>query len=236
MNKKKIYTLSYSNILNPPPYLYKLEIHFDFTDQGVHVKYNKQFLNREDFSEEELEDEGFSLHDDIEISSALSKNWSDYFKQLSSLSTWSIDKPSDNIGNIVSLHSTDEVEVKHTAINKIEYQLEEIYQAILESAEIEAPLSLHLKKVHNGLENTVELTWHFKDRLFEVSTNKKEENTWEEGQRLLSQFYETDLAELPVYKKKLPEGKICINPGDGLWYETPIDANWQKLMKGLFPN
>ncbi|MBC7488201.1 MAG: hypothetical protein H7282_15780 [Cytophagaceae bacterium] len=237
MNKKKIYTLSYSNILNPPPYLYKLEIHFDFTDQGVHVKYNKHFLNREDFSEEELEEEGFSLQDDIEINSPLSKSWSDYFKQLSDLSTWGIDRPTENIGNIVSLHSTDEVEIKYTAINKIEYQLEEVYQAILESAKIEAPLSLHLKKVHISTENTVELTWHFKDRLFEVNTNnKKAERTWEEGQRLLLQFYETDLAELPVYKKKLPEGKICINPGDGLWYETPSDANWQKLMNTLFPN
>lgn len=237
MNKKKIYTLSYSNILNPPPYLYKLEIHFDFTDQGVHVKYNKQFLSREDFSEEELEDEGFSLHDDIEISSALSKNWSEYFTQLTDLSSWSVDKPSENIGNMVSLHSFDSNEIKYTAINKIEYQLEEVYQAILESAKIEAPLSLHLKKVHNGTETIVELTWYFKDRLFEVNTNNhKTERTWEEGQRLLSQFYETDLAELPVYKKKLPEGKICINPGDGLWYETPNDSNWQKLMNTLFPN
>jgi hypothetical protein len=237
MNKKKIYSLSYSNILNPPPYLYKLDVHFDFTDQGVHVKYNKHFLNREDFSEEELEDEGFSLHDDVEINSALGKNWADYFKQLTIPSNWSLDKPSENIGNTVSLLSPEEVEVQYATFNKIEYQLEEIYQAILETAQIEAPLSLHLKKVHNGSDITVELFWHFKDRLFEVITNNKKTNkTWDEGQHLLAQFYEIDLAELPVYKKKLPEGKICINPGDGLWYETPNDANWQKLMNTLFPN
>ncbi|MDB5257671.1 MAG: hypothetical protein JWM14_2366, partial [Chitinophagaceae bacterium] len=125
----------------------------------------------------------------------------------------------------------------YATLNKIEYQLEEVYQAILESAEIEAPLSLHLKKIHNGSEILIQLSWHFKDRLFEVSTNnKKSEKTWEEGQRLLAQFYETDLDELTVYKKKLPEGKICINPGDGLWYETPTDTNWQKLMSTLFLN
>jgi len=235
MNIKKIYTLSYSNILNPPPHLYKLDVHLDFTDQGVHVKYNKLFLNREDFSEEELEDEGFSLHDDIQIDSALSKNWAAYFKQLTDLSKWSNDKPSENIGNTLSLYTSDDASVKYFTVNKIEYLLEEIYQAILESAKIEAPLSLHLKKVQNGSETALELIWHFKDRLFEVVTNnKKTGKTWEEGQQLLGLFYETDLAELPVYKKKLPEGSICINPGDGLWYETPKDNNWQKLMDSVF--
>ena len=80
----------------------------------------------------------------------------------------------------------------------------------------------------------MELVWHFKDRLFEVITNNKKEKSWEQGQQLLSQFYETDLAELPVYKKKLPEGSICINPGDGLWYEIPKDNSWQNLMSILF--
>ncbi|MDB5256114.1 MAG: hypothetical protein JWM14_809, partial [Chitinophagaceae bacterium] len=116
MNKKKLYTLSYSNILNPPPYLYKLDIHFDFTDHGVHVKYNKLFLSREDFSEEELEEEGFSLHDDVEINSALSRSWATYFKQLIDLSNWSPDKPSENIGNTVSLHSPDEAEIKYATL------------------------------------------------------------------------------------------------------------------------
>lgn len=235
MNKKKTYALSYSNILNPPPYLYKLDVDLDFTDQGVHVKYNKHFLNREDFSEEELEDEGFSLHDDIQIDSALSKSWAAYFKQLTDLSNWTTGKPSENIGNTISLLTSDDTSVKYLTVNKIEYLLEEIYQAILETAKIEAPLSLHLKKVQNGSELTLELVWHFKDRLFEVITNnKKKAKTWEEGQQLLGQFYETDLAELPVYKKKLPEGSVCINPGDGLWYEMPKDNTWERLMNSLF--
>ena len=33
MNKKKTYTLSYSNILNPAPYLYKLDVHLDLQIQ-----------------------------------------------------------------------------------------------------------------------------------------------------------------------------------------------------------
>jgi hypothetical protein len=236
MNKKKIYTLSYSNLLNPPPFLFKLDIHFDFTDQGIHVKYNKHFLNREDFSEEELEEEGFSLQDDVQLDSTLGKNWSIYFKQLIDHSNWSIDEPSENIGHTVSLYTNEEATIKYLTVNKIEYQLEEILQAILENAKIEAPLSLHLKKVHKGSETALELVWYFKDRLFEIiSTNQKLPKTWEEGQRLLAQFYEIDLAELPVHKKKLPEGKICINPGDELWYETPNDTNWQKMMNSLFP-
>ena len=235
MNKKKLYTLSYSNILNPPPYLFKLDVHFGFTDQGVHVKYNKYFLNREDFSEEELEEEGFSLQDDIEIDSTLGQNWAAYFKELTEHTNWSIDAPSENIGHTISLYTSEEATVKYFTVNKIEYQLEEILQAILENAKIEAPLSLHLKKVHNAAETAIELLWHFKDRLFEIIVNnKKTTKTWEEGQHLLSQFYEIDLAELPVYKKKLPEGKVCINPGDGLWYETPNDNSWQKMMSSLF--
>ncbi|HSZ71478.1 MAG TPA: hypothetical protein VK750_02305, partial [Cytophagaceae bacterium] len=168
MNKKKIYTLSYSNTLSPAPYLYQLDVHFNFTDQGVHIKYNKYFLNREDFSEEELEEEGFSLNDDIQIDNTLNPIWATYFKQLSERTDWSSDKPLENIGNILLLRISSEQHVKYLAINKIEYQLEEIYQALLETAQIEAPLSLHLKKVHNGTDKTVELVWKFKDRLFEI--------------------------------------------------------------------
>jgi len=236
MNKKKIYTLSYSNILNPPPFLFKLDVHFEFKDSGVHVKYNKHFLNREDFSEDELEEEGFSLQDDVEIDSTLGENWATYFKQLKEHSDWSTAEPSEKIGHTVSIYTSEEATVKYLTVNKIEYQLEEILQGILENAKIEAPLSLHLKKVHNGSETAIELLWHFKDRLFEIIVNNKTIlKTWEEGQNLLAQFYEIDLAELSVYKKKLPEGKICINPGDGLWYETPNDNNWQTMMSTLFP-
>jgi hypothetical protein len=235
MNKKKIYTLSYSNTLDPAPYLYQLDIHFDFTEQGVHVKYNKHFLNREDFSEEELEEEGFSRHDDIEIDSTLGANWAAYFESLIHHADWTGDKPYDNIGQTVSLCTKDDVTIHYLVLNKIEYHVEEVYQAILENAKIESPLSLHLKKIHNGSEGNVELLWHFKDRLFEaITANKRSKKTWEEGQGLLLQFYEIDLAELPVYKKKLPEGKTCINPGDGLWYELPSDPYWQKMISDIY--
>jgi hypothetical protein len=235
MNKKKIYTLSYSNLLNPAPYLYKLDLMLEFTDLGVQVKYNKHFLNREDFSEDELEDEGFSLHDDIEINSPLGESWTAYFRQLIDLPTWTKDKPSENIGNTVSICTSEDNTLSYLALNRVEYLIEEVYQAILETAKIEAPLSLHLKKVHNGVETALELVWHFKDRQFEsLTNNKKDVKTWEEGQRLLGQFYETDLAELPVFKKKLPEGSICINPGDGMWYQTPKDNGWPQLLEMLF--
>ncbi|MDB5273424.1 MAG: hypothetical protein JWO58_1791 [Chitinophagaceae bacterium] len=237
MNKKKIYSLSYSNTLNPAPYLYKLDLHFNFTDQGVYLKYNKHFLNREDFSEDELEEEGFSTNDDVQIESTLSPAWTTYFKQLKEHPKWTADKPSEDIGNTLSLNTTEDESIKYLTLNKVEYLLEEVYQAILETAKIEAPLSLYLKKVHKGIDKTVELIWHFKDRLFEVIHNEQKNTTpWEEGQEWLFQFYETDLGELSVHKKKLPEGKVCINPGDGLWYETPNDKNWEKILLTLFPN
>lgn len=234
MNKKKIYRLSYSNVLNPPPYLYRLDIELEFVDREVEIKYNKHFLDREEFSEEELEEEGFSTNDDFKLAGKLNQNWAVYFQELVEKSNWTSEKPSEGFGYTLCKFNPDQSQPEYLTINRIEYLMEEIYQAILETNKIEAPLSIELIKVLTGSEKTVKLTWHFKDRRFEMLSNQNKSLSWEQGQNILSQFYETDLSEQSVYKKKLPIGKCYINTGEGYWYETPQDDKWTRLLEELF--
>ncbi len=238
MKKDFFYTLHYTNTNTPPPFLYELMVHFTIHEDKVDIKYEKHFLDREQFSEEELEDEGFSMNDDSLVDASLNKVWVDYFTQLLSLKTWcSLSELKDVANNNYIRLSKQGAEDQYLVLDGIEYQLEEVLQAQLETLEIESPLSIVLRKNLSKTNIDSELYWGFKDRIFEVK-NKKNSTfyTWEEGREILTIFYNTDLSEQQVFKNKIPEGCTCINPGDGLWYKTPSNPIWKELLVKLLPH
>jgi len=238
MKQDFFYSLHYSNLNTPSPFLYELRVDFTIHPDKVDIKYHKHFLDREQFSAEELEEEGLSTNDDSTVEATLNKAWVNYFNELLKHPNWSSVPEKDDLqnNNYIQLSKEGSAD-QYLILDGIEYQLEEILQAQLETLEIEAPLSIFLRK---NLSKTIiesELYWGFKDRLFEVR-NKKSSRffTWEEGRELLSLFYDTDLSEQQVFKKNIPEGCTCINPGDGLWYKTPSTTVWKELLIKVLPH
>jgi hypothetical protein len=232
MKKDFFYSLHFSNINTPPPYLYELVVNFTIDKDKVQILYTKTFLDRDQFTDEELEEEGFSTNDDSQIEAELQGEWLNYFKSLISNPNWSSTDTSleDFNNNYISLTQADN-SPQHLILNGIEYQLEEILQALVESLEIEAPLSIIFRQNKAKVIVDTELYWSFKNRAFEIrKPTGSVKTTWEEGQKMLSVFYETDLSEQQVYKKQVPENVICINPGDGLWYQTPKSAAWKDVL------
>lgn len=237
MKKDFFYSLHYSNINTPPPFLYQLRLDFSIHAEKIDISYHKEFLDRAQFSEEELEEEGFSANDNSKIEASLNTSWVQYFTDFVQKTNWSPIKEDEELhnNNYIRL-STKNGEDQYRIIDGIEYELEEILQALVESLEIEAPLSIFMRKNHKGNIYETELYWSFKDRRFEVRhKTQKKIFSWEEGRELLSLFYGTDLSEQPVFKKSIPEGITSINPGDGQWYKTPHDAIWKNVIEKVLP-
>ena len=236
MKKDFFYSLYYSNVNTPPPYLYELNVNFTVFDDKVQIEYLKTFLDRAQLSEEELEDEGFTLNDDSQIESELKGEWVNYFKSLANHKDWSkTDNSEEDFNNNFISMTTLGGEAQFLMLNGIEYHLEELLQALVESLEIEAPLSILIRKNEAQKIVDTELYWSFKDRIFEIrKTTGTQSSDWEEGRRLLSLFYETDLSEQPVFKKQVPLNVTCINPGDGIWYQTPKTASWKEVISKIF--
>lgn len=229
------YSLHYSNINTPPPFLYDLSIAFNIKNDKVEIKYQKQFIDREQFSEEELEEEGFSTQDDSLVEGELDGAWLTFFKTLIANPNWTKNTKTESFNNnVLRLSSTDSEDL-YLIQDGIEYQLEEILQALVESLQIEAPLSIFMRQHKGGKISESELYWSFKDRICSIKNNQKiTALSWEEGRAILSLFYETDLSEQQIFKKKIPEGVTCINPGDETWYQTPKDKSWTQLLTKVF--
>ncbi len=237
MKKYFFYSLYYSNINTPPPFLYELRVDFSIHPEKIDIIYQKEFLDRAQFSEEELAEEGFSTNDDSRIETSLGGTWISYFKDFVEKSKWSpLVKNEELYNNNYITLSSQESEDQYRIQDGIEYELEELLQALVESLEIEAPLSIYMRKNTAGKIEETELYWSFKNRLFEIkSSNNPKRLSWEEGRELLSLFYGTDLSEQAIFKKSIPEGMTCINPGDGQWYKTPNHALWKSLIQKIFP-
>jgi hypothetical protein len=237
MKKDLFYALHYSNLNTPPPFLYELTVNFTIDQEKVDICYEKHYVDRAQCTIEELEEEGFTDNDDSSIEASLNSAWIPYFEHLVQKQSWvsKLEEQTLYSNNVVRLSSTGHEDL-YQEIDGIEYELEELLQALVETLDIEAPLSIFMRRNESGSLLDTELYWSFKNRAFEARHKQNTQSyTWEEGRELLSLFYGTDLSEQQVFKKNIPEGCTCINPGDGLWYKTPQHSLWKEIIHKFLP-
>jgi hypothetical protein len=249
----------FQTLLAPPPYSHEYLLHLDLasarrSDAELLASFQINYTDREQLTEEEILDEGFSLEDDFAWKGVLPKVWKaatlDFLDKTKNL----FEKPKPTAQHLLEL-LLDQGPAGHRRgipdnAEDWEYFVQEIIQVIYEISKKELPLEIHYVEQDKNSKQSIHIQACFSQRSLQVvreedGRKNEQEARWEQLRPLLQAVY------LPDYdpekaKTSLPHkaGKY-IDQGDGLWYELGVSVTnpskkvdavgkLEKILKGFF--
>ena len=226
--------VQYQTLSLPPPYAYAYSIQVELTPQSVEVTLNWQYTDRDELSEEEIWEEGFTPDDDFQWQGSLPPVWntalSELLEQTTLRSEKSVTQEQDSL--IVTFTDADEKIATGVPddIPRWNYQLQELVQAVYEAAQRERPLRIRYLDIDQGSaprEVTIDIT--FLHRRFTVTSSRTSQGCpqklpWDRAHSLLESLY------LPDYHSEQSSGNYPRQPGQ---YIDPGDENWYQLGRSV---
>lgn len=242
----------------PPPYHYAYQLEIKPAEPDVPCTYAIQYLHREELTEEEILDEGFTLNDNWQWQGNLPENWQQAILEQTGKQSWpqKPEKQKDDESQISIILTGKDGKVlfkgRPADPQVWEYFNQELIQAIYELAGKEASFQLTYKEISSGnpaLEIQVEASFARRT----ITASRQEENErkikvhpdWKELKNIMKlvylPHYDYDHAREQEPKKR---GKY-INTGEGLWFkfdEGLVEPNkksqalprLEEMLKGLF--
>ncbi|GAA4436491.1 hypothetical protein GCM10023091_14400 [Ravibacter arvi] len=213
----------------PPPYAHTCRIVVDENPAYLVLSYKLRYTERDELTEDEILDEGFSMDDDFSWSGKLNKVWKEQFEsilkstrlntQLSSSSDYAIEirtKEGD---------SEEKGYVSKRETQRWVYFIQEIKQAIFESEKIEVPLAIEYRRIENKRETKVLLNGVFLDRSFTIRVDDRpvEQLDWSILQHTIDLiFNETEIDyEEQLNGRPVQDGHYLQLPGLG-WFQLEV--------------
>ncbi|WP_026956953.1 hypothetical protein [Algoriphagus vanfongensis] len=213
--------LEYDSGIVPPPYSHVFHLTLDWSDGKLLTILELHYTDREDLTEQEILDEGFTTNDDYSYHGPLSAVWAKPVQELMSSSKWSA-KSLDEGGIRIGILDQGKVKDYKTPANQEEWQLmaQDIIQAIYESNQKEAPLQVFYRNVDSEKTQDCSITVKFSNRevIFESNGQQRTIN-WEYAIQLMKLIFTPDYHyELAKDKAGNKRGSY-IDCGDGYWHE-----------------
>ncbi len=232
------FSLKYQTAENlPAPYAHAIEIIGEIAQNQVdgipsgsvlqlELSFELTYLDREEFAEDELFDEGFTLNDNFSWKGTLPKTWSDViFGNLKSANELIIKslEPHQEFWQL----DFEGKSFYPKETEQFKYLIEELQQAVYEKSEKESPLKLIFLKNQSGENVEVNISASFVERKLsynKINFNELQNDTktldWEELNFILKNTFSGEF-EADFAQKNRPSHKgIFVNTGDELWYEV----------------
>ena len=213
--------LEYDSGIVPPPYSHVFRLAFDWSRGDLNVVLDLHYTDREDLTEEEILDEGFTANDDYSYKGELNTVWIKPLELLFNKSKCT-NKDIDEGGITVSPLENGNAESVKIPSNQEEWQLmaQDLIQAIYETVKKEAPLQVRYRLVEGDVISDCSVTVHFSNRevIFDKTGTTRTIN-WEYAIQLMkivfTPDYHYELAKEEAGKKR----GAYIECGDGFWHE-----------------
>jgi hypothetical protein len=181
------------------------------------------YTDRDEVTEEEIRDEGFTLHDDYHFNGEVPLVWKKPLMELYSKTKWSNKKLDSDGGVGVLTKDSHGQEVYTVPLNQEEWQFfaQDVIQAIYEITKKEAPLTIGylIKDENQTLDMELKVLFSVRKVEFRVNGRAKEAD-WDTTKELLSFVFLPDY-DYDRAKQAKPQYKgHFIDCGDGLWHEV----------------
>ena len=244
--------IHYQTLALPPPYSYAYTLRIALTAQRVKVKLAWHYTDRDELSEEEIREEGFTPDDDIRWQGTLPAVWAPALRELLDQTRWLAEETVPSGDSRLAVTVTDAQGKVTTGTpadaQRWEYQLQELIQGIYEAGKREHPLRLRYLDLTPNSPVKATLDASFMHRRFAVTTEQGSWTyshvlPWQKLPPLLEALY------LPDYHTELSESALphkpgqYVDPGDGLWYplgkavvnpgKTDAVGTLRKIMKDI---
>jgi len=208
-----IVNISYQTLVQPPPFAFAYTLELNFEASQVKIKYDLEFLNRDEISPEEIEEEGFSENDDFSWEGSLGKEWVDDL--MNDLADVDLEEEEGDDYNIY-LHMEIKYDDGHVESGTVvladdwDYRLQEVIQAIYEKAGIEDKLKMTCLDINDGKQDKYILTGSFEHRSAAINDKPI---AWDKLHEIIADIYTIEFDQEPVQTPK--EEGLWIDP-DGM--------------------
>lgn len=217
----------------PPPFCYYFLLKGNVENKGLLVDLQWVYHNRDEISQDEIMDEGFSGNDNFKWQGYIGKLWVEELE--TQMAVTKINKiPSDQEPFIeIECRGDKGVLFKGTPVNtsEWEYLLQEFIQGIYEASGQEAPLQIQFRKnLPDHSYFKLVMTLFFKSRTVVLHTsspqvtNKKSHEEWKQTKSILKGIYTLPYIQESGISEEPKAPGSYIDGGDGIWYsfETGI--------------
>ncbi|WP_250632761.1 hypothetical protein [Rhodoflexus caldus] len=226
-----------TNDLTPPPFSHYYHLIIRKEAAEYRATYELTYTHREEFTEEELAEEGFSPNDNRSCEAPLHEAWIAQLEKLMA-QTQPETRPRKPAHNFLELHTVTLSGETQTFSPKNrmawELLLQQVVQGLMETAKVEAPLVVGYNWQENGKQQRYDIRWQFADRTaMLMHAGATHAISWQAALAIMEQSFmiETDV------EKAAPQPKSGdqISPGDGLWYPllSGQQARWHSLKETI---
>ncbi len=196
----------------PAPYSY--EVSFEFSKDS-NLKFQMNYTNRDELSEDEILDEGFSENDDFNWEGKLNSVWE---AEIESLLAKTEARNSTRDQEILLKRAGD----KFAPRNYKEWNLliQDLIQAVFETAGKEKEWQMDLQIVKNGKKDLQKMTVYFAKKEIDFAFGSNSKMDWQRAKKFMELIYLGDFDE-DKSTNQLPEKE-----GSYLCFDQ---INWYKL-------
>jgi len=224
MSNKEVLTgieLEFDSGIIPPPYCHVYRISLDWSKGDLACKLDLHYTDREELSEEEIYDEGFTKNDDYFYDGPLNNTWIKAIANKVSATKWS-GKSLEEGGIILKLSESGILGKVKVPADQDDWMVfgQDIIQAIYETSKKEAPLTIHYRQVNTDDIIDCSITIRFSDR--EVIFTEGDETrslNWEYTVQLMKLIFTPDYNYEIAKKEPGKKRGSYIECGDGIWHE-----------------
>lgn len=218
----------------PPPFCHYYHIRGKETPAGLETDFAWVYHNRDEMTQEEIEDEGFTGNDDFHWHGTIDRAWLPPLEALLAATRPTADASPDDPFLELDFRqaSGPGFQGQPDILSEWEFFLQEFIQSIYETSGREAPLRIQYRKTTPETTFSCAITLHFADRRVSVQTRRGQHTPptatedWDGMKTALQQIYSLDyLPEKAETHKHEPEPGLQPGPkaayletGDGLWY------------------
>lgn len=205
----------------PPPFSHVYRLSLDWSSSELLAELELHYTDREDLTEDEIFDEGFTSNDDFNFKGTLDSVWKKVVSVEFEKTKWS-GRHLEEGGIVISALERGKLGSSKAPVDQELWQMlaQDVIQAIYETSKKEAPLTINYRQVTHEESSDCSITMNFSNReaIFKIKNESRPIN-WEYSVQLLklvfSPDYDYDAAkETPGTKR----GEY-IECGDGYWHE-----------------
>lgn len=212
--------IKYESQTLPAPYAISCKINIKWPGIGLKLNY----LGREDLSEEEIYEEGFTMQDDFEGHTDLGQFWEETLVEAYEKTTIQRKPPKEDppftIELAFSKNGESQKKGKPSEYGMWEYLVQELMQATFEGCKTEKPFWLQATRIHNGQSSSLEIKASFLER--EASLSKQGKTTpisWEKLRQYMKIFFQPDYLPEEATSKDPKGNGYYIQTEPGIWYQ-----------------
>jgi hypothetical protein len=201
----------------PPPFCNEVNLETVLTDTGLQTSFDIRYTHREEMDLEEIQTEGFTGQDDFAWKGVLDKIWDKEINKI--LSDTKPSEGESDFDNIIHIESDSFVGMP---VNQEdwEYLLQELTQAVFETAKRELPLKVVYREIDtqkNAKEISITLYFANRKAILDYASNTKT-LSWQDAQAFVNLIFTAEfIPEMATEKIPVKTGQF-LNIGDGLWY------------------